>query len=550
MEYPETTLHQALGATAARVPDAIAWSFFGRESTYRELVADVERCANALAREGLREGERFLISMPTTPQGVIAFYGACRLGAVPALIHPLSTPAEIAYYLDITGARMALTLDAFYGPLVAAKPKRALEKIILARIPEYLSPLKRLGFWVAKGRKIPKVPEDARVRWWSEMMAAPAPAAPASSAKAHDPAAILFSGGTTGNPKGVLLSHRNFISEGSQAAAWCGMGQDDAVLAILPIFHGFGLGVCVNAMFMGGGKSILVPQFSAAIVAKLLQSERPSVLVGVPTLFEALTRDESLRNADLSCLKACFCGADTLPREVKEAFEAMVERGGGKVRLLEGYGLTEAVSGIMAMPLGEYREGSIGLPFPDMRAKIVAVGGLDEVPVGTEGEICVAGPAVMLGYLDDPQATAEALKVHADGRTWLHTGDLGRRDADGFFYFTVRLKRMIKSSGMNVYPAQVEAVLRTHPEVRDACVIGVPDPQQVERVKACVVPQDPAKAGKALEEALIAHCRDQLIKWSCPREVEFVADLPLTKVGKVDYRELARRHAARGTENA
>jgi long-chain acyl-CoA synthetase len=333
-----------------------------------------------------------------------------------------------------------------------------------------------------------------------------------------------------------------------QVASWCELGERDAILAVLPIFHGFGLGVCVNAAFMAGGKSILVPQFSAEIVAKLMKSERPNFIVGVPTLFDALSKDASLAKADLSCLKACYCGADTLPRAVKERFEALVAAGGGRVKLLEGYGLTEAVTAIMATPITEYREGSVGIPFPDMLAKVVRPGTTEEAPVGEEGEICIAGPAVMMGYLDDPAATAETLRVHADGRTWLHTGDLGKMDADGFTYFSVRLKRMIKSSGFNVYPAQVEAVLREHPAVAEVCVIGVPDAAQVERVKACVVLREPAQAGAALEEALIAHCRERLIKWSCPREVEFVDSLPLTKVGKIDYRELARRHAERAAQ--
>jgi len=296
---------------------------------------------------------------------------------------------------------------------------------------------------------------------------------------------------------------------------------------------------------MAGGKSILVPQFSATIVAELLRSKRPNILVGVPTLFDALTRDASLAKTDLSCLKVCFCGADTLPRVVKERFEAMVAAAGGDVRLLEGYGLTEAVTGIMAMPLDHYREGSIGVPFPDMLAKICAVGSIDEVAPGTEGEICIAGPALMTGYLDDADATAQALRVHADGRTWLHTGDLGRMDEDGFFYFTVRLKRMIKSSGFNVYPAQVEAVLREHPAVADACVAGVADEAQVERVVAWVVPRPGSTGGSALAEELIVHCRHKLIKWSCPREVHFVDGLPVTKVGKVDYRALASRQSTR-----
>jgi long-chain acyl-CoA synthetase len=545
LDYPEVTLYEALAASARRVPEAIAWDFFGTRSTYRELLAAVDRCAAVLAAEGLKAGERFLISMPTSPPGVIAFYAAIRLGALPALIHPLSTAPEITHYLDQTGARMALTLDAFHGPLAAATPGKPLERIILARIPDYLSPLKRLGFWLTKGRKIAPVPADARLRWWKDLMAAGAPAAPHPAASTDDPAAILFSGGTTGWPKGIVLSHRNFIAEGMQAGSWCALGAGDAILAALPIFHGFGLGVCVNAAFMAGGKSILVPQFSSQIVAQSLRKDRPNVLVGVPTIFEALTRDPSLANVDLSCLTACYCGADTLPREVKERFEKLVADRGGKVKLLEGYGLTEAVSGIMATPLDDYREGSIGVPLPDMLAKICAPGTVDEVPVGSEGEICVSGPAVMLGYLDDAEATAQALRVHADGRTWLHTGDLGRMDADGFFYFSVRLKRMIKSSGFNVYPAQVEAALRQHPAVADACVIGVPDPSQVERVAAYVVLRSPSQAGAKMEEALIAHCRAHLIKWSCPREIAFLDALPLTKVGKVDYRDLVRRHEAR-----
>ncbi len=545
LSYPEVTLYQAVAATAARVPDDLAWDFLDTTSTYRAFLAAIDRCANALAGLGLRQGERILISMPTSPQGVIAFYAANKLGAVPALIHPLSTAPEIEHYLNASRARIALTLDAFYERFAAIQPKLPLETLILARIPDYLSPLKKFGFWLTKGRKIAKVPNDARVRWWGELMAREYPQAPRSGATTHDPAAILFSGGTTGLPKGILLSNRNFIAEGMQAAAWGSMAEGHSILAILPIFHGFGLGVCVNAAFMAGGKSILVPMFSAEVVAKLLRTKRPNLLVGVPTLYEALARDPSLAKADLSCLRATFSGADTLPRPVKERFEKLVAERGGRVKLLEGYGLTEAVTAIMATPLAEYREGSVGIPFPDMLAQICRVGTEEALPPGEEGEICVAGPAVMLGYLDDPEATRETLRVHADGRTWLHTGDLGKMDADGFFYFTVRLKRMIKSSGFNVYPAQVEAVLYQHPLVAEACVAGVPDPAQVERVQAFVVLKDPAQANADTERVLIEHCRAQLIKWSCPRRIEFCAELPKTRVGKIDYKQLVQVHVAR-----
>lgn len=544
LEYPETTLHQVVAATAQRVPNAIAWDFFGTTSTYQRLLDEIDGCSEALAAFGLHQGDRILISMPASPQALIAFYAANKLGAVTALIHPLSTPPEIEHYLNACQARIVLTLDAFYERFAAVKPKQPLESLILARIPDYLSAAKKVGFWFSKGRKIKTVPTDSRVRWWSELMAAAHPAITAAPAKTDDPAAILFSGGTTGEPKGIVLSNRNFITEGMQTAAWGGMGEGDSILAILPIFHGFGLSVCVNAALMAGGTSILVPVFSAKIVGELLRKKRPNILVGVPTLFDALTKDSSLGRADLSCLRAAFSGADTLPRPVKERFENLVAARGGRVKLLEGYGLTEAVTAIMAMPMNEYREGSLGVPFPDTLAAICRPGTDEELPPGEEGEICVGGPAVMLGYLDDEEATRETLRLHADGRRWLHTGDLGRMDADGFFYFTARLKQVVKSSGFNVYPAQVESVLYQHPLVAEACVAGVPDASQGERVKAFIVLKDPSRASKSVEKELIEYCCGRLIKWSCPREVEFRRELPTTRIGKVDYKELVREHVA------
>ena len=366
------------------------------------------------------------------------------------------------------------------------------------------------------------------MRWWADLMAGAASRRRARGATGtHDAAAILFSGGTTGLPKGILLSNRNFIAEGMQAAAWGGMAEGHSILAILPIFHGFGLGVCVNAAFMAGGKSILVPMFSAEVVAKLLRTKRPNLLVGVPTLYDALTRDPSLAQADLSCLRATFSGADTLPRPVKERFEKLVAERGGRVKLLEGYGLTEAVTAIMATPLTSIAKARSAFLSRTCWPRSAASAPRKNSPPGEEGEICVAGPAVMLGYLDDPEATRETLRLHADGRTWLHTGDLGKMDADGFFYFTVRLKRMIKSSGFNVYPAQVEAVLYQHPLVAEACVAGVPDPAQVERVQAFVVLKDPAQANADTERALdraLPRAADQMVMPAENRVLRRVAE--------------------------
>ena len=330
---------------------------------------------------------------------------------------------------------------------------------------------------------------------------------PRAPAATDDPAAILFSGGTTGMPKGIVLSNRNFIAEGMQAAAWGGMGGGDSILAILPIFHGFGLGVCVNAAFMAGGKSILVPQFSAEIVAKLLPKAKPNLLVGVPTLYDALAKDPSLAQ-----------GRPVLPARVLLRRRHAAAAGQGALR---GAGRRARRQGAPARRLRAHRGGDRDHGDAARRVprrlrsafrsrtwspRSAAWAPTEEMPAGEEGEICVAGPAVMLGYLDDPQATAETLRVHADGRTWLHTGDLGRRDADGFFYFTVRAKRMIKSSGFNVYPAQVEAVLYQHPLVGR----GLRDRRARSRrrssaCKAVVVLKDPAQEGDATERALIDH---------------------------------------------
>ncbi len=541
LNYPRVTMYEALMQTVEQFPDRIAYDFFDYTSTYRQFGRDIDICANALAALGMKKGDRITISMPTSPQGIICFYAANKLGVVASMIHPLSTPKEMTYYLNISKSHVVLTLDLYYDKFMEIKSEARLETLILTEMVDQLTPGTRGG---------DKIHENRMVKWWKPLMAADYPEAPKADMATDEMAVILYSGGTTGFPKGIMLSNYNFISEGMMIAAWGGetikMKHDEySTLAIMPIFHGFGLGIGCNATFMGGGTSILVPQFTPEIIAELIMKKRPSIISGVPTLFDAISRNPDFQTADLSCLKVTSCGADSLPRPVKERFEAIVARQGGHVQLVEGYGLTESVTGVISTPLSGYREGSVGIPFPDMLAKVVAVGTTEEVPAGVEGELCVSGPAVMLGYLESPEETAEVLKTHEDGLTWLHTGDIFTMDADGYFYFKLRLKRMIKSSGMNVYPVQVEDALRRHPDVRDACVIGVPDEAQVERVKTFVILKDPSKAGPEMAEALITHCREHLIKWSCPREVEFRENLPLTRVGKIAYTVLEVEEIAR-----
>lgn len=549
LDYPRTSMYGSILRSVEKYPDNIAYTFLdGKRSTYREFKEDIDRCAAALAGLGLKKGDRVTISMPTSPPGIICFYALNKLGIVASMIHPLSPPKEIEFYLNYSKSTAALTVDMFYNEFKQVLDNTGVKTLILARLQEYLPPVKSALYWLVKGRKTPRI-HDPRVAWFGDLMLGNYPDPPEVDVDPDDLAVILYSGGTTGTPKGIMLSNYNFLSEGMMVAEWSlpverelGLKRSEAVvLAILPIFHGFGLGVCVNATLIGGGTCVLVPTFTPGLTADMVKKMKPTFLIGVPTLFEALSRNKKFRGADHSRLVLAFSGADTLPRVVKDAFESVVHQGGSRVNLLEGYGLTEAVTAIMATPVGRYREKSVGVPFPDMEAKIVGAGTIDAVPAGQEGELCLRGPAVMLGYLDRPEETAGVLRRHEDGKTWLHTGDIFSMDEDGFFYFKLREKRMIKSSGMNVYPAQVEEVLYRHPDVEAACVIGVPDRAQVERVKAFVVLRNRSKASPEKERELIEHCRNAMIKWSCPREIEFRNELPKTLVGKIAFKELEKQ---------
>jgi long-chain acyl-CoA synthetase len=534
LDYPSATVYDELTASARRLPRSVALDFLDSTMTYAELSAAVDRFADALSKLGLESGERITISMPTIPQGVIAFYAAARLGAVASMIHPLSTEMEVEHYLRLGGSRIALTLDVFYDRFA----RQGLDALVVTSLADCLPAPKRLVYRATRGRRMPRVPRSAKVHRWRELRATPAPSIPPPRVDPDERAVILCSGGTTGRPKGVLLTHRNLTAESLQVATWVGLGERDTVLAMLPIFHGFGLCAVVHTALMSGARVVLVPQVSPDRVARLLAAKKVTVTAGVPMLFEALARSPVLERADLSKLRAAFCGADTLTPAVKERFEQRVRECGGELRLLQGYGLTEAVSATVAMPLSEDRTGAAGIPLPDMEVKICRPGAEETLRPGGNGEICIAGPTVMLGYLDDPVATAATLERHQDGRTWLRTGDVGRLDEDGFLTVVSRLKRIIKSSGFTVYPSQVELVLREHPAVAAACVVGIPHHARGEQIKGFVVLQDPAAAGPALEEELIAHCRGRLIKWSCPHELEFRRELPLTPLGKIDYRAL------------
>ena len=546
LDYPEGSLYDLLKESVKNHPDAVAYDFLDKTATYSELGKQIDEFACIFHNAGFRAGDTMSIIMPTSPQGIIAFYAVNKLGGVAGFIHPLSTEEEMQHYLTLSQSRFALTLDIFYEKIAAIKNAVPLEKLFVTRISTYMPTVKKLAYSVITITK--RVP--LKVSWaiWLEKADRNCKESSAYvSSAGSDLAVILYSGGTTGVPKGVMLTNKNIVSEGMMVAAWGKLDETDTILAILPIFHGFGLSVCINAALLAGAKTVLVPKFTVEDVVKLIRKKKPTALIGVPTLFKALLDVKKFRESDLSFLKMTFSGADTLPRALKEEFDETVRKNGGSSVLLEGYGLTEAVTAIMALPAHEYREGSIGLPFPDMDIKIVDTETFKELPHGEIGEIVINGPAVMKGYLNNPEETAATLKVHDDGKIWLHTGDLGYRDSDGFFYFKQRLKRMIKSSGINVYPSEVENVICRHEDVKFACVIGVDDAHQMTRIKAFVELHDTSKSSPEKEKEIINFVRKRLIKWSCPREIEFVEKLPLTKIGKVDFRKLEEKEYAKNS---
>ena len=545
LDYPPLRLDEVVARSAQRFPERTAYHFLGRTASYAQLQEAIERCATGLVANGVRPGDRVTIALPTSPQGVVAFYAVSRVGAVSSMIHPLSTSEEIAHYLNLSHSRLAMTLDVLYQRFAEVRSTTPLEKVVLTRISDEFPFFKRAAYWTTTGRKAPRTPGTADLVWWRDLMAGSSRGSPIPSTEPEELGTIFYSSGTTGAPKGIMLSHRSVTSEALEVATWVSLDERDVLLAVLPIFHGFGLAALIHAGLLSGAKLVMLPRFSPTTVAKVMRKEHPTLMAGVPTLYEALARHPALRRADLSMLRAAYSGADTLRPAVREEFEQLVRARGGTVRLIEGYGLTEAVTAIMCNPLHRPRDGSVGIPFPDILAKICEPGTDHELEAGEEGEICVTGPPLMLGYLDNPDATAKTLKRHADGRTWLHTEDIGSVDEEGYFAFACRRKRMIKSSGFNVYPAQVEAVLDDHPAVSASCVIGVPDEAQGERVKAFVIAHDEAVIGDALASELIDYCRSRLIKWSCPREIEFRSQLPLTRIGKIDYAALSNEAVTR-----
>ena len=481
------------------------------------------------------------IAMPNCPQAIYLFYAVNLVGGIANMVHPLSAEKEIEFYLNDSESITAITLDQFYHKFEAIRKNTKIVNIIIASIRDALAEPIRSGYMLTEGRKIQKIPEDAPVIRWRDFMRLSRCCFYNYKVQrtGDDPAVILYSGGTTGTTKGILLTNKNFNALGQQVIAANPMFRPgDKMLAAMPIFHGFGLGVCIHTMLTQGGRCILVPRFTPKTYAKDLVKNRCNFVAGVPTLYEALLRLSDMDGADLSCLKGVFSGGDSLSIELKKKFDKFLYDHKASVQVREGYGTTETVTACCLTPSHMYKEGSIGLPFPDTYIKIVEPGTDRELPYGQEGEILLAGPTVMREYVHHPEETAQALRTHDDGLTWVYTGDLGSMDAQGFVYFKGRAKRMIVTSGYNVYPAQIENILDANELVQMSCVIGVPDSYKMQKVKAFIKLIPGVEPSDATRQSILAYCRKHIAKYAMPYDIEFRDDLPKTLVGKVAYRVL------------
>ncbi len=541
LDYFDGTMFEGIEKCAALYPSHVAFDFMGKSTTYKELVKNIEACAKALKTTGVRESDKVTIAMPNCPQAIYLFYAINLIGGIANMIHPLSAEKEIEFYLNESDSVAAITLDQFYHKFAAVRKNTKVVNLIIASIADALALPVKAGYLLTAGRKIEKVPSDAPVIRWNDFLKLSkfCPGEYRVSRTSEDPAVILYSGGTTGTTKGIVLTNRNFNALAQQIVATNPMFRPgDKMLAAMPIFHGFGLGVCIHSMLFNGGRCILVPRFTPKTYAKDLVKNRCNFIAGVPTLYEALLRLDTMDGADLSCLKGVFSGGDSLSIELKKKFDKFLYDHRASIQVREGYGTTETVTACCLTPTHIYKEGSIGLPFPDTYIKIVEPGTDKELPYGQEGEILLAGPTVMKEYMDHPEETAQTLRTHSDGLTWVYTGDLGYMDEQGFVYFKGRAKRMIVTSGYNVYPAQIENILDAHECVQMSCVIGVPDPYKMQKVKAFVKLNPGVPANDATKKAILEHCRKHVAKYAMPYDVEFKEDMPKTLVGKVAYRVL------------
>src|SRR5690625_103357 len=530
--YDQKSLHEYLLDTGNKYKEKKALHFMGKNITYGQLLSEVKKMAAFFQESGLKKGDRVAVMLPNCPQGVISYYGALLAGGTVVQVNPLYTERELKYQLNDSGASFIICLDILLPRVSAIREETDLQHVVVTRVADYLPFPKNVVYPFIQKREynmVVKVTPTENTHIWKEVIASGAENYQSIPIDPKEDLALLqYTGGTTGKPKGVMLTHHNLVSNVQMVKAWMYKLEEgnEIVLAALPFFHVYGMTTVMNLSIMSGYEMVLLPKFDAEETLKTIQKMKPSIFPGAPTMYIGLLNHPDITKYDLSSVQACISGSASLPLDVQQKFEKVT---GG--RLVEGYGLTETSPVTHANLVWDKRvNGSIGLPWPDTDSKIVKKGTTEEVPVGEVGEIAVKGPQIMKGYWKREKETNETLK---DG--WLMTGDMGRMDEDGFFYVVDRKSDMIIASGFNIYPREVEEILFEHNDIQEVAVIGIPDEYRGETVKAVIVP----KQGMTLDKKqLDRYCRKNLAAFKVPRIYEFREELPKTIIGKVLKRQL------------
>ena len=557
LEYPNFSAYKLIEYTASKHLNNYSYNYYGNKKTYHEFLKQIDEAARAFKEIGVKHKDVVSICMPNTPEGIISFYAVNKIGAIASMIHPLSAENEIKNYLSISKTEWLIAVDFTIEKINKIIKETKVKKVITVSVSESMPPLIKsiynatntttnltkalkslnpMNYLNSETRET----NSKRISWKDFIRNGKNYTKEIDDEfKGKEIAAILYSGGTTGTPKGVKLTNLNLNASAMQNFEHVGNLLDkEKVLAIMPIFHGFGLAVCIHCVQYFGGTSILLPQFKAKSFDKIMKKYEPNAIVGVPTLFEAMTKNKNFNHMKMPYLLTVISGGDSLSIELKKKFDEWLEKHKSPATLREGYGLTECCASSCLTPSNYYRPGSIGIPFPDMYYKIVEEGTEKEVPYGQEGEIVISGPTVMAGYIHNKKETRQTLRKHKDGRTWLHTGDEGIMDKDGFVYFKGRSKRMIISSGYNIYPNNIENVIDSHPDVSMSCVIGIPHPYKVMVAKAFIVLKNSNAESEETLDSIKELVEKNLARFSWPYEYEFRRELPKTLVGKVAYNVL------------
>jgi long-chain acyl-CoA synthetase len=525
IQVPLRSVTQAFDEATERDPGRTAVAFYGRSISYRELREAADRLANALAKLGLKKGDRIALYLVNSPQFIIAYFAALKCGATVTPISPVYTSHEVKYQLQDSGARVMICQDVLYEKV--ARTGVELDFVVVTNVGEYLPTLKRL-----LAKKTPVA--GARVHWLQDLLKQHPPQPPAVTIDPKtDIAALPYTGGTTGNPKGVILTHYNLVaaqSVGMAAFPHLTPGKE-VVLAFLPFFHIYGqVVIMLNSLCQGHLLVLFTSPDTEAIIAAM-ERYQATVFYGVPTLYEYLKDHKDTDKANWKRLKLIVSGADTLHESTVNGW---TRRTGSKIT--EGYGLSETAAISHINPIDRPKTGSFGCPVELVEAAILNAETLEFTPPGETGELVLAGPNVMAGYWNRPEDTAKAF-VERNGRRWLRTGDIVRMDEEGYFHFYDRSKDLIKFKGYSIFAKDVEDVLYGHPQVKAAGVIGVSDPSVGQRIKAIVVLQGDAR-GKVSADEIKAYCRQSLAEYKVPHIVEFRGELPKTDVGKISRREL------------